>query len=162
MTIDYSTFLHAQVIKSPNGNLVLNFELTSKGTPSYRLSYKQKPVIKASTLGIEAKDVASFIDGFTITKTEQASVNDTWNPIMGEQKTIRNNYNELLITLIQKAHKDRFILIRFKLFNDGLGFRYEFPKQENLKYFTIKEEHTQFNLAGDHKTFWIPGDYDTK
>jgi len=80
---------------------------------------------------------------------------------MGEQKTIRNNYNELLITLVQKAEKDRVIHIRFRLFNDGLGFRYEFPKQANLKYFVIKEENTQFNLAGDHKTFWIPGDYDT-
>lgn len=156
------TFLiHAQVITSPNGDLSLKFELSGNGTPSYQLNYKQKSVIKASTLGIETSDVPSFIEGFTITKTENKTVNDTWDPLMGEQKTIRNNYNELVVTLAQQAQKGRFIVIHFKLFNDGLGFRYEFPKQENLKYFVIKEEHTQFNLAGDHKTFWIPGDYDT-
>lgn len=156
-----TTLLYAQVITSPNGNLTLKFELTASGAPSYQLTFKQKPVIKPSTLGIETSDVPSFTDGFTITKSEQASVNNTWNPVLGEQKTITNNYKELLVTLAQKAQKDRFILLRFRLFNDGLGFRYEFPKQENLKYFVIKEENTQFNLAGDHKTFWIPGDYDT-
>ena len=156
-----ATLVHAQVITSPDSHLTLKFELTGNGTPSYQLNYKQKQVIKASTLGLETSDVPSFTEGFTITKTENKTVNDTWDPIMGEQKTIRNNYNELVVTLSQQAQKGRFILIRFKLFNDGLGFRYEFPKQENLKYFVIKEENTQFNLAGDHKTFWIPGDYDT-
>ena len=156
-----TTILYAQALKSPDGNFSLQFELTANGTPSYQLSFKNKPVIKSSTLGLETADVPSFSSGFTITKTDEKTVNDTWNPIMGEQKTIRNNYNELMVTLSQKAQKDRFILIRFRLFNDGLGFRYEFPKQENLKYFVIKEENTQFNLAGDHKTFWIPGDYDT-
>lgn len=156
-----STFLYAQVLTSPNGDFSLKFELTNIGTPSYQLSFKQKPVIKPSALGLETIDIPSFTEGFTITKTEKNSVNDTWDPIMGEQKTIRNNYNELLVTLAQKAQKDRFIRIRFRLFNDGLGFRYEFPKQDNLKYFVIKEENTQFNLAGDHKTFWIPGDYDS-
>ncbi|MBC7745527.1 MAG: glycoside hydrolase family 97 protein [Flavobacterium sp.] len=161
LIISCSVTIQAQVITSPNGNLSLKFELAANGIPTYQLSFKQKPVIKPSTLGIETVDVASFSGGFTIGKSEQKTVNDAWNPIMGEQKTIRNNYNQLLVTLIQKAEKDRFIQIRFRLFNDGLGFRYEFPKQENLKYFIIKEENTQFNLAGDHKTFWIPGDYDT-
>ena len=151
----------AQVITSPNGNLSLKFSLTADGTPTYQLSFKNKPVIKPSTLGLATVDVPSFLSGFSITKTDQSTVDNSWEPIMGEQKTIRNNYKELLVTLSQKAEKDRFIHIRFRLFNDGLGFRYEFPKQANLKYFIIKEENTQFNLAGDHKIFWIPGDYDT-
>ncbi|HUH32454.1 MAG TPA: glycoside hydrolase family 97 catalytic domain-containing protein [Daejeonella sp.] len=159
--LTFATYIHGQVITSPDSNLSLKFELNGDGTPSYQLSFKNKPVIKASTLGVETSDVPSFTEGFTITNTETKTVNDTWEPIMGEQKTIRNNYKELVVTLSQKAQKGRFILIRFRLFNDGLGFRYEFPKQDNLKYFVIREENTQFNLAGDHKTFWIPGDYDT-
>jgi hypothetical protein len=157
----FSVLLHAQVINSPDKNLTLTFELQDNGVPSYKLSYKNKPVIKSSRLGLETNDVPSFMEGFTVTKTEQASVDDSWNPIMGEQKTIRNNYNELLVTLAQKEQKGRFIRVRFRLFNDGLGFRYEFPKQDELQYFIIKDEHTEFNLAGDHKIFWIPGDYDT-
>jgi glucan 1,4-alpha-glucosidase len=153
--------LYAQVITSPDKNLTLRFELLENGVPSYQLSYKQKPVIKPSTLGIELNELPSFINGFAVSNTAQATVNDTWNPVWGEQSTIRNNYNELLVTLVQQAHNNRQINIRFRLFNDGLGFRYEFPRQEHLNYFIIKEEHTQFNLAGDHKTFWMPGDYDT-
>ena len=159
--IAVSLTTRAQEITSPNGNLSLKFSLTADGTPTYQLSFKNKPVIKPSTLGLATVDVPSFLSGFSITKTDQSTVDNSWEPIMGEQKTIRNNYKELLVTLSQKAEKDRFIHIRFRLFNDGLGFRYEFPKQANLKYFIIKEENTQFNLAGDHKIFWIPGDYDT-
>ena len=150
----------SQTISSPNGNLSLKFELVN-GVPVYQLSYKQKVVIKPSSLGIELNGLTSFMNGFTVTKSDQISVDDTWNPVMGEQKSIRNQYNELLVTLTQKDLKDRFMQIRFRLFNDGLGFRYEFPKQSELKYFVIKEEHSEFNLAGDHKIFWIPGDYDT-
>jgi hypothetical protein len=151
-----------QTITSPDKNLILKFELKDNGVPTYQLSYKKKDVIKSSKLGLETKDVPSFLDGFTVTKTEQNSTDESWNPVWGEQKTIRNNYNELLVTLTQKAVKDRFIQIRFKLFNDGLGFRYEFPSQPNLNYFIIKEERTQFALAGDHKAFWLPGDFDTQ
>ena len=153
--------LSAQVITSPDKNLTLTFQLAENGTPSYQLTYKKKPVVKQSKLGIETKDVPSFVQGFAVAKTEQASVNDTWTPVWGEQSTIRNNYNELLVTLTQKSPQVRTMLIRFRLFNDGLGFRYEFPKQEHLKYFIVKEEHTEFNLTGNHKIFWIPGDYDT-
>ncbi len=153
--------LYAQVITSPDKNLTLRFELQANGVPSYQLTYKQKPVIKPSTLGLELTEGPAFMNGFTVSNTEQATVNDTWEPVWGEQKTIRNNYNELLVTLTQAGQNGRHIRIRFRVFNDGLGFRYEFPKQEQLKYFIIKEEHTQFNLAGDHKIFWIPGDYDT-
>ena len=156
------TTIKAQTILSPDKNLTLKFALATNGVPTYQLTYKQKQVIKTSKLGIETKDVPSFLDGFTITKAEQQSFNESWNPVWGEQKTIRNNYNELLVTLAQKAVKDRYIRIRFRLFNDGLGFRYEFPSQPNLNYFIIKEEHTQFALAGDHKAFWLPGDFDTQ
>jgi len=151
-----------QTITSPDKNLSLTFELKDNGVPTYRLSYKQKDVIKSSKLGLETKDVPSFLDGFTIANTEQNTFDESWNPVWGEQKTIRNHYNELLVTLSQTSVKDRLIKIRFKLFNDGLGFRYEFPSQPNLNYFIIKEERTQFALAGDHKAFWLPGDFDTQ
>jgi hypothetical protein len=152
----------AQIMTSPDKNLKLTFALSAKGEPTYQLTYKQKDVIKTSKLGIETKDVPSFLDGFTVSKTEQSTFDENWNPVWGEQKAIRNHYNELLVTLTQKAQKDRFIRIRFRLFNDGLGFRYEFPSQPNLNYFIIKEERTQFALAGDHKAFWLPGDFDTQ
>ncbi|WP_345329140.1 glycoside hydrolase family 97 protein [Mucilaginibacter defluvii] len=152
----------AQQITSPDKNLVLNFELKDNGVPTYSLTYKKKDVIKTSKLGIETKDVPSFLNGFTITDTQKSTFDETWQPVWGEQKNIRNHYNELVVTLTQKAEKDRFIRIRFRLFNDGLGFRYEFPSQKNLNYFIIKEEHTQFALAGDHKAFWLPGDFDTQ
>jgi len=153
---------NAQQITSPNKNLILKFSLSDNGVPTYELTYKNKPVIKSSKLGIETKDVPSFLDGFTITKTEQVTFDETWSPVLGEQKNIRNNYNELLVTLTQKALKNRYIRIRFRVFDDGLGFRYEFPEQKELNYFIIKEERTQFALAGDHKAFWLPGDYDTQ
>jgi hypothetical protein len=152
----------AQTIQSPDKNITLTFALKDNGVPTYQLNYKRKAVIKTSKLGLETKDVPSFLDGFTITKTEQATFDENWNPVWGEQKTIRNHYNELLVTLTQKALKNRYIRIRFRLFNDGLGFRYEFPSQPELNYFIIKEEHTQFALAGDHKAFWLPGDFDTQ
>ena len=155
-------FVQAQEITSPDKNLTLKFELQGNGVPTYQLHYKQREVIKPSKLGLETKDVPSFLDGFTITKTEQSTFDESWNPVWGEEKTIRNHYNELLVTLTQKAVQDRYIRIRFRLFNDGLGFRYEFPSQKNLNYFIIKEEHTQFALTGDHKAFWLPGDFDTQ
>jgi len=155
-------FVQAQELTSPDKNLKLKFSLTSDGTPTYELNYKNKAVIKTSKLGIETKDVPSFLNGFTVTKAENATFDETWSPVWGEQKSIRNNYNELLVTLAQKSVKDRFIRIRFRLFNDGLGFRYEFPEQAELAYFIIKEERTQFALAGDHKAFWLPGDFDTQ
>lgn len=153
--------LKAQLISSPNGNISLKFELKENGIPTYQLTYKGKPIIKPSSLGLETMGVPSFMDGFSISDTKQTQVNEYWNPVLGEQKTIHTNYNEILFTLTQEAHKNRFIRIRFRVFNDGLGFRYEFPSQKELSYFIIKEENTQFNLAGDHKIFWIPGDYDT-
>ena len=154
--------VQAQEISSPDKNLKLKFSVTGNGVPTYELNYKNKAVIKNSKLGIETKDVPSFLEGFTVTKVENNTFDETWTPVWGEQKSIRNNYNELLVTLSQKSVKDRLIRIRFRVFNDGLGFRYEFPEQKELSYFIIKEERTQFALAGDHKTFWLPGDFDTQ
>ena len=152
--------LSAETVKSPNGAMVLNVELKN-GVPVYRLDYKNQAVVKESKLGLELKDGKNLTDGFELTKTETASFDESWNPVWGEVKTIRNNYNELAVTLTQPS-PSRHILIRFRVFNDGIGFRYEFPQQENLNYFTIKEEKTQFAMTGDHKAFWLPGDYDTQ
>lgn len=154
--------VQAQEIFSPDKNLKLKFSLTGNGIPTYELNYKNKAVIKTSKLGIETKDIPSFLDGFTVSKVENNSFDETWSPVWGEQKNIRNSYNELLVTLSQKSVNDRYIKIRFRLFNDGLGFRYEFPEQKDLGYFIIKEEKTQFALSGDHKAFWLPGDFDTQ
>jgi hypothetical protein len=154
--------MHAQKVTSPDKNVSLTFSLSAKGEPLYALTYKNRPVIKESKLGIDTKDVPTMLDGFAIDKAETATFDETWAPVWGEQKSIRNNYNELLVTLSQKSVGGRFIRLRFRVFNDGLGFRYEFPEQKDLNYFVIKEERTQFALAGDHKAFWLPGDYDTQ
>jgi hypothetical protein len=157
-----STFLNAQELKSPNGNITLIFGLNSNGTPTYKLNYKSKPVVKTSKLGLELKnDKQSLMDNFSVAKTQTFALNEDWNPVWGEVKTIKNNYNELAITLNQKE-TNRIMLIRFRLFNEGLGFRYEFPEQKKLGHFIIKEEHSQFAMTGDHTAFWIPGDYDTQ
>jgi len=154
--------LYAQVLSSPDGQLTLTFRLNEKGTPLYSLMYKHQTALKPGTLGIETKDVPSFTNGFIISDTTRSTFDEIWTPVWGDQKTIRNHYNELAVTLVQHALKNRFIRIRFRLYNDGLGFRYEFPQQPGLTYFTIKEEHTQFALGRDCKAFWLPGDYDTE
>jgi hypothetical protein len=152
-------FGQAQELKSPDGNLTLDFQLTGQGVPTYKLTYKNKDVIKESKLGFSiASGTEQMENNFTVSDVKYDAVNSTWQPVYGEEKEIRNNYKEMLVSLTQS---DRTINIRFRLFNDGLGFRYEFPKQKNLFTFVIKEELTEFNMAGDHKTFWIPGDYDT-
>lgn len=159
----------AQTVTSPDGNVVLNFSLDN-GRPTYQLDYKGKAVVKPSHLGLElAKDKhaskgleeTDLMDGFTIVKTDTSSFDETWKPVWGETATIRNNYKEMAVTLNQPATK-RNIVIRFRVYNDGMGLRYEFPQQNELNYFIIKEEHTQFAMAGDHKAWWIPGDYDTQ
>lgn len=159
----------AQTVTSPDGNVVLNFSLDN-GRPTYKLDYKGKAVVKPSHLGLElaknkhaskGMDETDLMDGFTIVKTDTSSFDETWKPVWGETATIRNNYKELAVTLNQPATK-RNILIRFRVYNDGMGLRYEFPQQNELNYFVIKEEHTQFAMAGDHKAWWIPGDYDTQ
>ena len=173
--------VYGQELKSPNGNFVMDFSLSKDGKPTYQLKYKGKNVVKPSHLGFEfktkhkemdfavqdrvedekAKDIANFLSGFKIIDTKTSTFDETWKPVWGEVEKIRNNFNELAVTVSQ-PNTDRQMIIRFRLFNEGLGFRYEFPEQKNLKYFVIKEEHSQFAMAGDHTAFWIPGDYDTQ
>ena len=154
-------FVQAQEVASPNKNIILKFTLQDDGTPSYSLTYKGKYVIKPGKLGFELKDKQSLLNGFAIADTKTSSFDETWTPVWGEVKTIRNHYNELAVTLHQKE-TNHVMIIRFRVFDDGLGFRYEFPVQKNLTYFVIKEERTEFAMAGDHTAFWIPGDYDTQ
>ena len=151
----------AESITSPNGNLHLDFTVNTQGEPVYQLFYKGKAVVKPSKLGLELKDDPGLMSNFTLTGTETSTFDETWKPVWGEVAQIRNHYNELAVTLEQKA-QNRNMIIRFRLYNDGLGFRYEFPLQRNLYYFIVTEEHTQFAMTGDHLAFWIPGDYDTQ
>ena len=170
-------------LSSPSGNMEMIFNLTSEGTPQYALNYEGQKVILPSNLGFELRGVLkaqqlvynadgtiskedrepcnSFYDGFEVESVETASFDETWEPVWGEEAQIRNNYNELLVNLVQPS-TERKMAIRFRLYDDGLGFRYEFPYQKNLSYFVIKEELTQFALTGDHKAWWVPGDYDTQ
>lgn len=159
----------AQTVKSPNGNVSVKFSLDN-GRPVYEVSYKKRAVVKPSYLGLElaktkhaskGMEETSLMDGFVVAKTDTLTFDETWKPVWGETATIRNHYNELAVTLNQPSTK-RNIVIRFRVYDDGMGLRYEFPQQEELNYFVIKEEHTQFAMAGDHKAFWIPGDYDTQ
>ena len=160
----------AQTVTSPNGNVKLTFSLSETGQPTYEMTYKEKAVIKPSHLGLElAKDKhaskgeqeTDLMDGFKVTNTQTSTFDETWKPVWGETATIRNHYNELQVNLRQEA-ADRDIIIRFRVYDDGMGLRYEFPQQESLNYFLIKEEHTQFAMAGDHTAWWIAGDYDTQ
>ncbi len=152
----------AQKLLSPNENLQMEFSLLTDGIPTYTLSYKDQAVIKSSKLGFELKnDDKNLLDDFSIASTDTSFFEENWEPVWGEEKVIKNHYNELAITLSQMT-TNRKIVIRFRLFDEGLGFRYEFPSQENLGHFVIMEERTQFALTGDHTAFWIPGDYDTQ
>lgn len=158
----FAGLLTAQTLSSPSGNFTLRFGLQAYGTPNYQLSYMGQEIIKPSKLGLQLKDDnLSLLSGFEITKTENSSFDETWKPVWGEVASIRNHYNEMAVTLRQVA-TDRYIRIRFRLFDDGLGFRYEFPEQKNLVYFIVKEERTEFAMTGDHTAYWIPGDYDTQ
>lgn len=177
-------WINAEKLTSPDGRLILHFDLNEKGTPVYQLSFDKKEVIKPSTLGLELcpekSDAPVSFDDFSGKKgsenlskktnlysdfeqvnVEASSFDETWKPVWGESSQIRNQYNELAVTLKQ-SETDRYMTIRFRLYNDGLGFRYEFPQQKNLIYFVIKEERSQFAMTGDHTAFWIPGDYDTQ
>lgn len=151
---------HADSITSPDGTVIVDFTVKD-GVPVYKMSYKKKPVIKESRLGLELHNTTSLMDGFEQVKSSRSSFDETWKPVWGEVKEIRNNYNEYVAELKQPS-TNRFMNIRFRVYNDGVGFRYEFPRQKDLVYFTIKEEHTQFAMTGDHTAWWIPGDYDTQ
>ena len=152
----------AQEFQSPNGNFKMSFSLGNDGTPMYQLFFENKEVIKKSKLGLELqKDKKSLVNDFKVMDTKESTFNETWKTVWGEETQIQNHYNELAVTLKQNE-TDREIIVRFRLFNEGLGFRYEFPQQKNLIYFVIKEERTEFAMTGNHTAFWIPGDYDTQ
>lgn len=160
----------AQTVSSPNGAISVSFSLADGGRPTYEMTYKGRPVVKPSHLGLElAKDKhatkgfaeMSLMDGFTESHSEVSSFDETWKPVWGETATIRNHYNELLVSLSQD-HTGRQMNIRFRVYDDGMGLRYEFPQQDSLVYFIVKEEHTQFAMTGDHTAWWLPGDYDTQ
>ena len=159
-----------QEVSSPDGNVRLRFSLTAAGQPTYEMSYKGRAVVKPSHLGLElAKDShaskgmreTSLMDGFTETAHRTTTFDETWKPVWGEMATIRNHYNELAVDLAQPSSK-RTMTIRFRVYDDGMGLRYEFPQQDSLVYFVIKDEHTQFAMTGDHTAWWLPGDYDTQ
>lgn len=150
----------AHNINSPNGDLALNFELNETGTPHYTLNYKGKEVIKSSKLGFTLHPTIDWSSDFELEDVTFNEVNESWTPVWGQESTIIDNHKEMAVTLVQKATKWKMI-IRFRLFNDGLGFRYEFPYQNHLRHFIIMDEKTEFNLTSDHKAFWLPGDYDT-
>ncbi|MGP1553095.1 MAG: glycoside hydrolase family 97 catalytic domain-containing protein, partial [Prevotella intermedia] len=154
---------------SPNGKVVVGFGIDN-GRPYYTVQYGTKDVIKKSFLGLElakskhaskGMEETNLMDGFEITETQKTSFDETWKPVWGETAEIRNHYNEMLVHLLQPKN-NRKIMVRFRVYDDGVGFRYEFPQQKELNYFVIKEEHTQFAMAGDHKAWWLPGDYDTQ
>ena len=162
--------LGAQTVTSPSGKVSLTFALGEGGVPTYEMSYKGKQVIKPSRLGfVLAKDKhaskqmneTDLLDGFTVTDTKTSTFDETWTPVWGQYKTIRNNYTELEVDLRQ-ASADRNIIVRFRVYDDGMGLRYEFPQQKSLNYFVIKDECTQFAMTGDHTAYWIAGDYDTQ
>lgn len=159
----------AQTVTSPGGKVAVKFSLDN-GRPTYEMTYKGKTVVKPSHLGLElaktkyaskGMEETDLMDGFTVTKTDTVTFDETWKPVWGQTATIRNHYKEMAVTLNQAATK-RNIVIRFRVYDDGMGLRYEFPQQDELNYFVIKDEHTQFAMDGDHTAWWIPGDYDTQ
>lgn len=153
-----------EVLTSPDGRLQLSFDLTNDGTPTYKMDYNNKPVIATSRLGLELKNQKSLLDGFKMERVSRSSFDETWQPVWGEQSSIRNHYNEMAVCLSQPDDNGhlREMIVRFRLYDDGVGFRYEWPVQDNFTYFTIKEERTEFAMTGDHTAYWIPGDYDTQ
>lgn len=150
----------AEKVSSPGGLITVDFQLID-GAPTYSVDYKEKTVINPSTLGLELKDAGNLMDGFEMIKAETTTFDETWQPVWGEVKDIRNYYNEMLVALKQPS-TDRYMNLRFRVYDEGVGFRYEFPQQQNLVYFVVKEEHSRFAMTGDHTAWWIPGDYDTQ
>lgn len=150
-----------QEIKSPNGNLEMEFSLQENGIPTYELTYKGQPVIEESRLGLELKKQEDLTENFKVEDIKTSEFDETWKPVWGEVDEIRNHYNEIAVSLEQEE-TGRKMIIRFRLFNDGLGFRYEFPQQENMGHMIVENEQTEFAMTGDHTAFWIPGDYGTQ
>lgn len=147
-------------VTSPDGNIKVTVDVPG-GVPTYSMTFGDKNVVKPSKLGIELVDDTDLTDGFEITGIKTLPFDETWQPVWGETRDIRNHYNELLVEMKQPA-TDRLMNLRFRVYDDGMGFRYEFPQQKNLVYFVVKEEHSQFAMDGDHTAWWIAGDYDTQ
>lgn len=154
------SLVHAQSIQSPSGKISINFKLTAKGQPIYSVNYKDKSVIRESALGIKLKEKPALDANFEILTSKTAAFNESWKPVLGEQANIVNHYNTLTVSLIQKETQVKMNII-FRVFDEGVAFRYDFPKQNELNYFIISDEVSQFNLADNHKVFWIPGDFDS-
>ena len=153
--------VQASEVTSPNGEMKLTFTLRDS-KPYYSVSFRGKPVIKPSRLGYELHNAESLLEGFTQTGEKTSTFDETWTPVWGENKTIRNHYKELLVNLIQEK-TGRVMNLRFRVYDEGVGLRYEFPQEgSKLNYFVVKEECTEFALTGDHIAWWIPGDYDTQ
>lgn len=148
-------------LSSPDGNVRLNVSLAATGELSYSLNYKNRPVLLPSTLGMQFKDPAVSLTQFTMVKADSSSYDQTWKPVWGEYASIRDQHRELKLSLSDKSGSGILLNLVFRVFNEGLGFRYEFPAQQKLTHFVLADERSQFRLAGDHKTFWIPGDYDS-
>ena len=161
MSIFAAHLTMAQQQSSPDGNVMLSFSLKSDGTPSYKVTYKNKPVINESTLGFTLKKAEPLTNNFKVVDTKKSTFKETWKPVWGEESEILNHYNELLVSLEQN-NTNRKMNIRFRVYNEGVGFRYEFPSQKELTYFVVEEELSQFAMTGDHTAWWIPGDYDTQ
>lgn len=155
-----SVAVNAQTLTSPDGNLKMQFHLSDEGKPVYSLMYKEKEVINESKMGFQISPSIAFDRNFSVVETKIDSCNTVWNTVWGQNSEISDHHKELWVALKQEK-SGRLLNIRFRLFNDGLGFRYEFPVQSNLRHFTLKEELTEFQLTGNHKAFWIPADYDT-
>ena len=155
------SFGKSQTIQSPSKNISLNFQLSQDGKPTYSVLYKNKSIVKESNLGLNLKNLPALNIDFVIENQEIKSIDESWKPVLGEQAIIQNKYNQITYFLVQKS-SNRKLNIVFKVYNEGVAFRYEFPKQDNLNYFVISDENTQFNLTGNHKTFWIPGDFDSQ
>lgn len=156
----FAPMTEAVQITSPGGGITVTVDVND-GVPVYSMQYKGKSVINPSKLGLELTNAENLMSGFEIVNSTTSEFDETWQPVWGETKNIRNHYNELLVELKQPA-TDRFMNLRFRVYDDGMGFRYEFPTQNNLVYFVVKEEHTQFAMNGDHTAWWIAGDYDTQ
>ena len=155
-----SMAIYASEVTSPNGEIQVTFNL--KGSvPTYQVSYKGQEVLRPSRLGFELVNGQNLLDGFTVLGEESSTFDETWQPVWGENRSIRNHYNELLVKLIQNA-TNRNMNIRFRVYDDGVGLRYEFPQEGKLNYFVVKDERTEFAMTGDHIAWWIAGDYDTQ
>lgn len=156
----FSIQIYSQSVQSPSKNISVIFSLADDGKPNYSVSYKNKPIILNSNLGIKLKEGGDLDADFVIDSIKRTTVNEIWQPVLGEQSNIKNNYNEISINLSQKA-LGRKLNISFRVFDEGVAFRYEFPKQDKLNYFIISDELSEFNLTGNHKVFWLPGDFDS-